>query len=463
MSFDVRGKKILIMGLGLHGGGVGTARFFAKQGALLTITDLRTQDQLKTSIAALKKYKGITYVLGRHRKNDFLRADIIIKNPSVPPTSPYLVFARNNGIPITTDVSIFLRQCPATIIGVTGTRGKSTTCFLIFKFLETFFNAHRKKNSPRVFLGGNIRTSVLDFMDMTTSRDVVVLELSSFQLDDLAHDSWDNTSAKRRSPHVAVLTNILRDHLNWHTNMQSYIAAKAMIFKYQKQSDILFANGSDKTVKKIIASAPSRVKCPQLAKKLTPIVDANLGSHYRSSVALAIGVGTHFNIPQAMMTSILHAFKGLPSRQELTAQIKGISFINDTTATIPDASIAAIKRFRLLAKKSHLILIAGGSDKQLKFFEMAHLISLSVDYLILLPGTATNQLLHELTKKKISHVFSLQKTESMQEAVRIAMALAKKGDYVLLSPGAASFGLFANEFDRGNQFVAAVKFLNERI
>ena len=96
MSFDVRGKKILIMGLGLHGGGVGTARFFAKQGALLTITDLRTQDQLKTSIAALKKYKGITYVLGRHRKNDFLRADIIIKNPSVPPTSPYLLFARNN-------------------------------------------------------------------------------------------------------------------------------------------------------------------------------------------------------------------------------------------------------------------------------------------------------------------------------------------------------------------------------
>ena len=142
---------------------------------------------------------------------------------------------------------------------------------------------------------------------------------------------------------------------------------------------------------------------------------------------------------------------------------KGISFINDTTATIPDASIAAIKRFRLLAKKSHLILIAGGSDKQLKFFEMAHLISLSVDYLILLPGTATNQLLYELTKKKISHVFSLQKTESMQEAVRIAMALAKKGDYVLLSPGAASFGLFANEFDRGNQFVAAVKSLNEKI
>ena len=108
-------------------------------------------------------------------------------------------------------------------------------------------------------------------------------------------------------------------------------------------------------------------------------------------------------------------------------------------------------------------MIAGGSDKQLKFFEMAHLISLSVDHLILLPGTATNQLLYELTKKKISHVFSLQKTESMQEAVRIAMALAKKGDYVLLSPGAASFGLFANEFDRGNQFVAAVKSLNEKI
>ena len=460
MNNDFHGKKILIMGLGLHGGGVGTARFFVARGARVTVTDLRTKDQLKESIAKLKEYKKIIYVLGRHRKSDFLHADIIIKNPGVLPTSPYLLLARRNNIPVTTDVGIFLRQCPATIIGVTGTRGKSTTCFLIFKFLEAFFNTHRRGQKPRVFLGGNIRASVLDFIDMATLRDIVVLELSSFQLDDLAYNSWNNNPAERKSPHIAVLTNILRDHLNWHADMKSYMTAKATIFKYQKHDDMLFANGSDRRVKKIIAHAPSRVRCPRLAKKFLPIVSANLGPHYRSSVALAIGVGTHFHVPETIMMSIMRVFKGLSGRQEEVGHIKGITFINDTTATIPDASIAAIKRFQCLARKSHLILIAGGSDKKLTFSDMAHVIAAWVDHLILLPGTATNQLLGELAKKKSSkhpRLFSLQKVESMQEAVTAAYACAQRGDYILLSPGAASFGLFANEFDRGDKFISAVK------
>lgn len=458
-DIDVHGKKVLIMGLGLHGGGVGTARFFAKLGALVTVTDLRTQEELKESIAKLKNYKAIRYALGGHRKRDFLRADIIIKNPGVAPTSPYLALARDKGIPITTDVGIFLRQCPATIIGVTGTRGKSTVSFLIFKFLEAFFKTHRAKGRQRVFLGGNIRTSVLDFMDMVTPRDVVVLELSSFQLDDLACDSWDRTSViKRKSPHIAVLTNILRDHLNRHGSMQSYMAAKAVIFKYQTSRDVLFANGSDTMVKKVIAKAPGQIKYPRLAKKFVSLVDTHLGPHYRSSVALAIGVGTHCNVPEAAIASVLRGFRGLPGREEIIGCMKGVFFINDTTATIPDASIAAIKRFRLLAKKSCLMLIAGGSDKQLQFSEMARAINAFVDHLILLPGSATNQLLGEMIKKKNSKKLrSLQKAESMRQAVSMAYALAKKGDYIVLSPGAASFGLFANEFNRGDAFVAAVK------
>lgn len=457
MNFDVRGKKILIMGLGLHGGGVGTARFFADKGALLTITDIRTQDQLKESITKLEEYKGVTYVLGRHRKSDFLHADLIIKNPGVPPTSPYLAFARSRGIPVTTDIDIFLRQCPAIIIGVTGTRGKSTTCFLIFKFLEIFFATDQHNNKRRVFLGGNIRTSVLDFIDTVTSRDVVVLELSSFQLDDLEHNSWHDEAVSKKSPHIAVVTNILRDHLNWHADMKSYIAAKKIIFKYQKKNDILFANGSDPIVRKMTARASSHVTFPQLAKKFTLIVDAHLGSHYRSSVALAIAVATHFKVSSTIVTSVLQKFNGLPGRQEHVACIRGVYFINDTTATIPHASIAAIKRFRLLAKKAHLILIAGGSDKQLRFSEMAHIIFNSVDHLILLPGTATELLLCEFAKKKIrDKILSLKKAESMEQAVSMAMMFAKKGDYVLLSPGAASFGLFNNEFDRGDRFIAAV-------
>lgn len=462
MNFDFCKKKVLIMGLGLHGGGVGTARFFADKGALLTITDMRTHDQLKKSIDVLKAYNGITYVLGRHRKSDFLHADLIIKNPGVPPTSPYLEFARRNRIPITTDMGIFFQLCPATIIGVTGTRGKSTTCVLIFKFLELFFAKNRRingGNSRRVFLGGNIRTSVLDFIDTLTSHDVVVLELSSFQLDDLERDTWRDAASKK-SPHIAVLTNILRDHLNWHADMKSYIAAKEVIFKYQAKHDILFTNGSDPIIKKITARAHGYVIFPRLAKKFIPIVDANLGYHYRSSVALAIAVAKYFKISSAIIASTLKKFNGLPGRQEHVGRINGIHFINDTTATIPDASIAAIKRFRSLANKNHLILIAGGSDKQLKFSEMADAIVRFVDHLILLPGTATRQLCDELAKKKNKSATCIAKqAQSMEQAVSMAILLAKKGDYILLSPGAASFGLFANEFDRGDKFTAAIKSL----
>ncbi|MDP3778426.1 MAG: UDP-N-acetylmuramoyl-L-alanine--D-glutamate ligase [bacterium] len=462
MNTDFTGKKILIMGLGLHGGGVGTARFFAKRGASLVITDLRTKAQLESSIAKLKEFSHITYVLGEHRKSDFLQADLIVKNPGVPPTSPYIKLARDKGIPITTDIGIFLRQCPAQIIGVTGTRGKSTTCFLISRFLEVYFKKNKKDSRKRVFLGGNIRKSVLEFMDDVRSHDVVILELSSFQMDDMLRDSWKDNAHVRKSPHIAVITNILRDHLNWHGSMQSYVSAKSVIFKYQDKEDILFANGSDPVVRGIAIRAPGRVEFPKLPAHLKATVDKNLGSHYETSVALAVGVAKHFGVSPDVIRSTLTRFYGLPGRQELVGRIRGISLINDTTATIPDASIAAIKRFRKEAKKSRLILIAGGSDKKLKFSDMAGAIAKHIDLLVLLPGTATDVLLRIIKKKKAKKHFAIQMAASMDEAVNTAVYGAKKGDFILLSPGAASFGLFANEFDRGDKFVAALSAVKSR-
>ncbi len=463
MNTDFTGKKILIMGLGLHGGGVGAARFFAKRGASLVITDLRTKVQLESSITKLKEFSKITYVLGEHRKSDFLQADLIVKNPGVPPVSPYIKLAQDRGIPVTTDLGIFLRQCPAQIIGVTGTRGKSTTCFLMFRFLERYFKKNKKDSRKRVFLGGNIRRSVLEFMDDVRSHDVVILELSSFQLDDILRDSWKDEAHLRKSPHIAVITNILRDHLNWHGSMQSYISAKSVIFKYQDKEDILFANGSDPVVRRIATRAPGRVEFPKLPANLKATVDKNLGSHYETSVALAVGIAKHFRVSPDIIRSTLTRFYGLPGRQELVGRIRGISFINDTTATIPDASIAAIKRFRKEAKKSRLILIAGGSDKKLKFSDMARAIAAYVDSLVLLPGTATDALLRIVKKKKAKKYVAIQMAASMDEAVNMAAYGAKKGDYILLSPGAASFGLFANEFDRGDKFVAALSAVKSRL
>ncbi|MBI3631161.1 MAG: UDP-N-acetylmuramoyl-L-alanine--D-glutamate ligase [Candidatus Sungbacteria bacterium] len=436
------GKRVLVMGLGLHGGGLGSVRFLSGQGARITVTDLRSEKELAPSLAPLKRIKNITYVLGRHRESDFVAADIIIKNPGVRSDSSYLRLARRRGIPVTTDVAIFFRSCPGTIIGVSGTRGKSTTATLISLFLKT--------RHQRVFLAGNIRTSVLDILPRVRKGDLVVLELSSFQLTDLARE--------HTSPPVAVLTNILRDHLNWHVNMQEYQKAKAAIFRFQKPGDYAFINGSDRRLHALARGAPSRVVFPRLDMRLKPIVDEKLGEHYESSVALAAAVARHFGLTAASVARVLRSFPGLPERQEEIAVKKGIHFIDDTTATTPDAAVVAIKRFRAKAGTNALILIAGGSDKNLDFREMIRAIQRSADVIIFLPGSATRKMRSLLHEDRIKPP-KTKSARSMNEAVRIAWRRAKRGDHIVLSPGAASFGLFLNEFDRGAQFKKAVRAL----
>lgn len=454
-----RGKQILLMGLGLQGGGVGVAKFFLRQGAKLIITDLRSRRELAPSLKEIEKSKKrsdrIIYILGKHRKSDILSADLIVKGPGVKPDSPFLRIARRAGIPITSEMALFFALSPAKIIGVTGTRGKSTTAYLIWKFLKT--------KLKRVFLGGNIRVSVLEFLPKLKKEDWAVLELSSFQLEDLANANQldiyrPDLHSPRRSPEIAVITNILRDHLNWHGTMESYLKAKSRIFAYQKPTDYLFINPSNKLLRKLVKKAKSRVITGRLPKELIKIVDKNLGKHYRESVALAYTVARHFRIPPPAIKKILQNFRGLEGRQEKIAGIRGVIFINDTTATIPEATVAALKRFYPLAKKAggKIILIAGGSDKKLDFQGMARAIKKYAAAAVLLPGTATEKLKQEF---RINNKVVVVNVFSMKEAVDEAYNLAVKGDYVILSPGAASFGLFLNEFDRGEKFVKAVKAL----
>lgn len=439
---NLKGKHVLVMGLGLHGGGTGSVRFLAKRGARVTVTDLRTKKVLALSLEKLRGIKGITYVLGRHRENDFLKADLIVKNPGVPPTSPYLALAQKHRIPVTTDMGIFFQECPGVIIGITGTRGKSTTAWLIWKFLKTKYK--------RVFLGGNIRKSVLEFLPGLKKNDLIVLELSSFQLQDLSLD--------RVSPPIAVMTNFMPDHMNWHRTMAEYAAAKSVIFKFQKPTDYLFANPDDPAVLAMTQKARSHIVLPRLAPRYKTMVDQRLGTHYRSSVGLAITVARHFKIKPEGILGVLKRFRGLEGRQELLPSVRGIHVVNDTTATIPEAAVAAVIRFRDLAKPPHrLILIAGGSDKNLDFTPLAATIARHADYLILLPGAGTEKLKKELQKEKKTSIGVWREALSMPGAVSAAFAAAMKGDWIVLSPGAASFGLFVNEFDRGDQFRKEVK------
>ncbi len=408
-----KNKKIVIMGLGLLGGGVGAAKFFHKQGAKVLVTDLKTRKELKESIKKLKKLNRVKFVLGKHRKEDFINADLIIKNPGVFRESKYLKIAKDNNISVKTDIDIFFDLCPASIIGITGTKGKSTTATLIYLFLETKF--------PNTVLAGNIGISPLEVLGRVNKKTKVVLELSSFELEDL-----------KKSPHIAVITTLFPDHLNRYKNFNDYIEAKKSIFKYQKKNDILILNYNNPETRNLAKEALSKVY------------------FFRdSNISAAVSVAKIFKIPKKNIKKVLSNFRGVPNRQELVAIKNEVKYINDTTATTPQSAILAIKRF----STSRIILIAGGQDKKLNYKQLAKEIKKNVEHLILLPGTASDKLKRELTETRVP-AFSAR---SMKEAVKRARSLAQKGDIILLSPGAASFNLFENEFDRGEQFVKAIR------
>jgi len=398
------------MGLGLHGGGVGAAKFFVKQGAKVLVTDLKTRKELKESV---KKLNRVKFVLGKHRKEDFINADLIIRNPAVPRESKYLKIAKDNNIPIKTDIDIFFNLCPCQIIGITGTKGKSTVAILIYLFL--------KKKYSKTFLAGNIGVSPLELLGKIDKKSKVILELSSFELEDL-----------KKSPHIAVITSLFPDHLNRYKDFKHYVDAKKSIFKYKNKNDILVLNNDDPETKKLYSEAKSKVY------------------FFKSSnVAAAVLIAKLFKISEKDIKKVLSNFKGVPHRQEFIVEKKGVKYFNDTTATNPKAVIFAIETFRKRFPKSKIVLIAGGEDKKLNYRNLARKIKHDIDYVVLLPGTSSDKL-----KKNLSKFYSVN---TMKQAVKKASSLAQKGDIVLLSPGAASFNLFENEFDRGNQFVKAIR------
>jgi UDP-N-acetylmuramoylalanine--D-glutamate ligase len=426
MDSQFKNKKVLVMGLGLNGGGVGVAKFFYKQGAKVLVTDLKTKEQLKDSLQKLKGLK-IEYALGGHKEEDFKNADLIIKNPDVPNSSPYLEVARKHGVQIETDVTLFFKLSGAFIIGVTGTKGKSTTASLIFHLLKTKYH--------NVFLAGNIGVSPLEILPKIKKGDYVVLELSSFELENL-----------KQSPDIAVITNVFPDHLNRYANMQEYVEAKKAIFKYQNKNDYLLLNKEDVGLKEFVKEIKAKVI--YYSKENLNFEGFKLfGDHNKYNLAAAVEVARLVKVPENYIVKALKTF----NRQEFVRTVDGVKYFNDTTATMPESAIVAMEAFSGSFPNAKLIFICGGQNKGLEFLEMADKIKKYVDILIMLPGTASDKIKESLQNYEFIDVFS------MEEAVKKAKENAKRGDVVVLSPGAASFNLFKNEFDRGNQFVKFVK------
>lgn len=469
---DIKGKKIAVMGLGLHGGGIGAVKFLAKHGAKLVVTDIKPSQELQKSTDKLKGLK-IKFVLGQHRLEDFINADLVIKNPGVPNTSKYLLAAKEHHVPIETDMGLFFDWCPAPLIGVTGTKGKSTTASLIAAMLSRAFND--------VFLGGNIRTSVLEILPNIDKESLVVLELSSWQLEGI--------KSHKKSPHIAVVTNIYPDHLNRYTSLKQYIQDKKIIFEFQNKDDFLVLNYDDPVVRNFTKEAKATVYFYSLSslrqnqnnflaqpkgqtgaflvgKRIFFNQDKNevcqsndfslRGKHNFSNLLAAISAAKIYGIPNKAIRQALHHFQTLSGRIESVTEKQGVRYINDTCATIPEATIAALK---VLPKIQPVILIAGGAAKGLSFSKLAKVIVKRVKMLILFEGSATPQLEKRVRKEqeKQQRFFKIVPVATMAEAVKAAAAEAETKDIVLLSPACASFGLFQHEFDRGEQFIQEVQ------
>jgi len=480
-------KKILLLGLGLHGGGVATARWLHKNSAKLVISDLRSEKILRPSLDALAGLKGVKYVIGKHREQDIKWADYIVYNPGVPKESKYLQLARRLNKPVYNEASLFFDRCRAPIIAVTGTRGKSTTASLIAAMCE--------KTIRRTILAGNIKTAfMLDVVDRAKQDDLVVLELSSWQLEGL--------NIVRAAPHIAVVTNLYPDHLNRYKNLALYYCSKKEIFKHQKEDHFIVLNDEDKIARDWQKEVCSRTllfskkdhkavgafvkagkimfrsiaNCANLQRtkrKATSPLPANLprikdlvvasvkdisleGAHNLQNALAAITVAKIVGVKNSDIKKVLKNPPVLSGRQELIANIRGVKYINDTTSTTPQAGIAALDRFSAKGRKKNIILIAGGADKGLEYKEWARLVKKTCKSVYLLTGEASEKMKREFGKTRGLS----DKHDDLGVLVRKISETAKKGDIVLFSPSAASFNLWNHEFERGDDFVKAVKSLS---
>jgi UDP-N-acetylmuramoylalanine--D-glutamate ligase len=364
-------------------------------------------------------------------------------------------------IPVEMDSSLFFKLCKNPIIGVTGTKGKTTTSSMIYDLLKA-----AGKSPVKVGIG---QVSALDKLDVLKKESIVVFELSSWRLSALGRAGL--------SPHIGVMTNLYPDHLNYYSKIENYLRDKKFIFENQKPKDWMIINWDNEYLEPLIGETKSQ--CILVSEKEVPegksvylengkmmINDGNdvkelisvyqikiCGKHNVLNLMLAIGAALAAGMKVFEIKKALPAVQSVPHRLELVNEIGGVKYFNDTAATIPQAVISALESFR-----EPIILIAGGSDKNLNFAEMGKKIADRIKKLILLKGTANEKIITEVRKnlKEEERNIEIPIVDSMDKAMELASANAEAGDVVLLSPGAASFGIFLNEFDRGDKFKQAV-------
>lgn len=455
-AIELAGCKVTVMGLGRFGGGLGAVRFLVARGASVTVTDLLSAEDLAEPLSKLTDCPVEAYHLGGHIDEDFLDADLIVVNPAVPPSNPFLARAREACIPLTSEMSLFWQFNRSRTIGVTGSNGKSTTAAMTHAILQAAGISSR--------LGGNIGTSLLPEIDNIRADEWSVLELSSFQLDDL-----DRLPA---SPNIAVVTNFSSNHLDWHGSLSEYRRAKQSILRWQTPDDVAVLNHDDTDVSawptfgRQLGFGTRDAGCDGIFERGADHVLRMDGSQQRFALREWVPLPGRHNLTNAMSAACaaiaagadleavrrgLETYRSLPHRLEFVAEVRGRRFYNDSLATTPESAVVALEAFT-----QPVIILAGGYDKQIDLSPLAAGIVRRAKAAALMGQTA--DLLSCLLEEHGSDGNEPPTCEcgSFDEAFAWAVKQSEAGDVVLLSPGCASYDWFRNYAERGRRFVELV-------
>lgn len=442
---DLKDKKVLVVGLGKSG--VSVTRFLVSKGARVTVTDLADADRLAPSIRRLEV--PVELRLGEHREADFLSADCIVVSPGVPATLPLLASARRRGVEVIGEIELAFRFLDSSIIGVTGSNGKTTTTTLIGEILE-----HAGQSC---FVAGNIGRPLTDaLLDEGARAPLLVVELSSFQLE--AIESF--------RCHIAVFLNLTPDHLDRHADTEEYFTAKKRIFLNQETDDWAVLNQDDPvlrhlevradrfpfslegalTIGTFLKDGQLWISSPERKTRFMQASEVRLrGRHNLSNVLAASSAAFLAGVRPSVIAEAVRNFRGVEHRLELVRRLDDVDYYNDSKATNVDSAVKAIEAF-----DSPLVLVMGGLDKGGDFAGLRQLIAGRVRRLILI-GKAAGKI-----QDQLGEIAPVSRADTLEEAVGEARVHAQPGDVVLLAPGCASFDMFKNYEERGRVFKEAV-------
>lgn len=450
---DLRHKKVAVLGIGIEG--LSLVEFLSGSFAMVTVVDERLEKDVDPEVLEKLGKMDTPGIFGPDAMSKLSGFEIIFRSPGVKRNQKILDELADKGVLITSPTQLFFDLCPCPIIGVTGTKGKGTTSSLITEML--------KKEGFDTYLGGNIGTPPLTFLEKLTPESRVVLEMSSFQLQDLTI-----------SPHIAVMLMTTSEHLDYHRDVYEYIDAKRNILRHQTLNDFAIVNKDYPASNESDVVTPGKVykvsreqsidqgcfvhegtiflKMSDIEEEVINTKDILLpGKHNLENACAAILAAKLSGAHMESIVHVLKTFKGLEHRLELIKEIHGIRFYDDSFSTTPETAIAAIEAF-----SEPEILLLGGSSKNSDFTELGKTISMSQNIKAIIKIGAEWEKIKESIKGKIAHIQIIEDCETMQDAVKRAASIAENGDVVLLTPACASFDKFKNYKDRGQQFKKAV-------